>query len=204
MVNGKVRPPKKKPGSSTQGLKYLGQNRTHGHMANQNASDETPDYILANRFYVEMDRRLAAWFTSCQGLSVKNNTTTVKEGGVNYQQRVVLGRVSFTEVTLTRGMTDDLEFWDWMASTYEGSQGTKCRRTINILTFNQAGETMQCWTLIGAVPVGWKAPGLKASGTDIAIEELSLAFEGLKVLRRSGGGSAVMLERRDRKGFWGS
>ncbi|MGV0028545.1 phage tail protein [Phormidesmis priestleyi] len=56
-----------------------------------------------------------------------------------------------------------------------------CRRNINILLFNQAGETMQCWTLIGAIPVGWQTASLQADAETVAIEELTLAYEGIKV-----------------------
>jgi len=158
-------------------------------------------YITANRFYVEIESQLTAWFSSCQGLSVKNDTTMLPEGGLIDQQRILLGSAKFTEVTLSRGMTDNLLFWDWLQRTFRG--GTNIRRSINILTFNQAGETMQCWTLIGAVPTNWKTPQLQATSTNLAIEELTLAFEGLKLTAKSGGGGATMLNNRDSLGFFG-
>jgi phage tail-like protein len=158
--------------------------------------------VLENRFYVEMESEITASFASCQGLSAKITTTSTREGGVNDQQRIFLGPTSFTEVTLTRGMTDSALFWNWMQATFTGGRGL--RRNINILTFNQAGETMQCWTLIGAIPVSWKAPGLKADGSGVAVEEISIAFEGLKVAYGAGGGGADEYVERDRLGYFGS
>ena len=76
------------------------------------------------------------------------------------------------------------------------------RRNVNILVFNQAGETMQCWTLIGAVPVGWKAPSLAADSSNVAIEELTLIYEGIKVAK-SGSASATVLKGRN-NGYFGS
>lgn len=70
---------------------------------------------------------------------------------------------------------------------------------MNIIVFNQAGETMKSWTLIGAIPIAWKSPALQADGNAVAIEELTLAFEGLKVGKESGGGNSTT---RDRKGFF--
>jgi len=72
---------------------------------------------------------------------------------------------------------------------------------VNILVFNQAGEIMRSWTLIGAVPVGWKAPALQADGNAVALEELTLAFEGLKVGKDSGGGNSTT---RDGTGYFSS
>ena len=52
---------------------------------------------------------------------------------------------------------------------------------------------MQSWTLIGAVPVGWTAPALQASADTVAIEELTLAYEGLEFSRLSGSGGVAYL-----------
>lgn len=158
------------------------------------------NYVTANRFYVEMESNITASFSECSGLGVKIKREAHFEGGVNDQQRIVLGQAEFSDVTLKRGLTDDFAFWDWVSQTLTGSK--KERRNVNILTFNQAGETMQCWTLIGAVPVGWKAPALQANSNTLAIEELTLAYEGVKVTR-SGGGSATS-SGRDGKGYFPS
>jgi hypothetical protein len=68
------------------------------------------------------------------------------------------------------------------------------------LVFNQAGETMQCWTLTGAIPVGWKTGSLQANSNAVAIEELTLAYEGLKVVAKQGGGGASTKVQRDTSG----
>ena len=141
-------------------------------------ADQTLNYVTANRFYVEMESTITASFSECSGLGVEIEHQPHKEGGVNDQQRILLGQATFSDVTLKRGVTNNLVFWEWIQSILEGQPNQ--RRSINILVFNQAGETMQCWTLIGAVPVGWKAPSLQADSSTVAIEELSLAYEGLR------------------------
>ncbi|NET59609.1 MAG: phage tail protein [Symploca sp. SIO2E6] len=141
------------------------------------------NYVSANRFYVEIDSNLTASFSECSGLSVQVDKETYFEGGVNDQQRILLKQAKFDDVTLKRGITDDLQFWNWISEVL--NPGKKKRRNVNILIFNQAGETMQTWTLMGAVPVGWKTPSLQANSTSVAIEELTLAYEGLKVVAQS-------------------
>jgi phage tail-like protein len=147
-------------------------------------------YITTNRFYIEMipDSSIVACFTECSGLSIKVDYETYMEGGDNEQQRIFLKHRSVSEVTFKRGMTDELSFWNWITAT------TDRRRNIRVLTFNQAGETRQCWTLIGAVPVNWRAPSLQADGTQVAIEELAIACEGLSV-SATGGGAATTVSR---------
>ena len=158
-------------------------------MANNGSVTHELNYVTANRFYVGLETEISASFSECSGLSVKIKTDTYYEGGVNDQQRIFLGQPQFSEVILKRGMTDDLVFWEWVSQILSGA---KKRRNVNITVFNQAGETMQCWTLIGAVPVGWKAPSLQANSNTVAIEELTLAYEGLKIAK-SGSSTATPL-----------
>jgi phage tail-like protein len=160
------------------------------------------NYVTANRFYVEIESNITASFRECSGLGVNIKREAHFEGGVNDQQRIILGQAEFTDVTLKRGLTDDFVFWDWVSQTLTKSK--KERRNVNVLTFNQAGETMQCWTLIGAIPVGWKAPALQADSSTVAIEELTLAYEGLKVTKSGGGSATSLTSGRDKLGYFPS
>jgi phage tail-like protein len=166
------------------------------------------NYVTTNRFYVEIESQITASFTECDGLGVQVKKEVLFEGGVNEQQRILLGPSEFSDVTLKRGLSDDPVFWDWIKPLFEQRNSDqaleKHRRNINILVFNQAGETMQCWTLIGAVPIGWKSPSLQAEGSSIAIEELTLAYEGVNVAFKSGGGGASILQGRDQSGYFAS
>jgi phage tail-like protein len=161
------------------------------------------NYITANRFYVEIDSTIKAAFTECSGLGVTIDKETYLEGGVNNQQRIILKQAKFNDITLKRGMTDDLVFWQWINQVLEGQ--AKQRLNINILLFNQAGDTMQTWTLIGAIPVSWKSPSFQADSTTVAIEELTLAYEGMKVDNSKNSGSILQGKgiERDSKGYLG-
>lgn len=159
------------------------------------------NYITTNHFYVEMESELKASFAECSGLDVQVEKEVFSEGGVNEQQRVLLKQVKFGDVTLKRGMTDDLTFWDWINTILDPAKSTE-RRNINILVFNQAGETMQSWTLYGAVPIAWKTPNLQADSNSVAIEELTLAFEGLKVAANSSGGGVTAPVSRNEGGYF--
>lgn len=165
------------------------------------------NYITTNRFYVEIGGSVAASFTECSGLDVQVDKEVYQEGGVNDQQRIFLKPAKFSDVTLKRGMSDDITFWSWIELVLNLNKPSgearpkNLRRNISILVFNQAGETMQAWTLIGAVPVGWKTPSLQADSSSVAIEELVLAYEGLKVESKPGGnGGSQDSGKRDKTG----
>ena len=157
------------------------------------------NYITTNRFYVEMESELKASFSECSGLDVQVDKDVYFEGGVNEQQRIFLKQTKFNDITLKRGLSEDLTFWTWIKKLLE--EGKAERRDINILLFNQAGETIQAWTLRGAVPVGWRTPNLQADSSAVAIEELILAYEGLKVETKEPGGISASLKR-DKSGYF--
>jgi phage tail-like protein len=167
----------------------------------QNGFSESyaPNYVTSNHFYVEIENQISASFSECSGMGMKIKREAIFEGGVNNQQRIIIGPTEYTDVTLKRGTTDNTVFWEWLQKT--ARPGPKERRNVNILVFNQAGETMQCWTLFGAIPVGWKAPALQANSNAVALEELTLAYEGLE-MKKTGGGGAIAA-RRDKSGYFG-
>lgn len=148
------------------------------------------NFVTTNRFYVEIKDGIAASFTECGGLGVQIKKNVFREGGVNHQQRIYLGQAEFTDVTLKRGITDHPGFWNWLNEVFDETKATE-RKNVNILLFDRSGETMMSWTLIGAIPVGWKTPALQADGNAVAIEELTLAYEGLTILKEGGGGNIV-------------
>jgi len=160
------------------------------------------NYVTTNRFYVEIESSVTAAFSECSGLDVQIEKEVYQEGGVNHQQRIFLKHAKFGDITLKRGITDDPVFWTWIEQSL--TAGEARRRNINILVFNQAGETMQVWSLLGAVPVAWKTPSLKADSNAVAVEELVLAYEGLSVKHKtqSGGAQDQKIQRKKEDGFF--
>ena len=159
------------------------------------------NYVTTNRFYVEIGNQITAAFSECSGLDVQIEKEVYQEGGVNQQQRIFLKHAKFGDVTLKRGITDDPAFWEWIQQSL--TAGERRRRNINILVFNQAGVTMQVWQFLGAVPVAWKTPSLKADSNTVALEELVLSYEGLKVVHKGQSGGATGNEKRLERGAQG-
>lgn len=166
--------------------------------ASRTSDSRVKNYVTTNRFFIEMGGSLVAAFSECSGVSVEIEKEVYQEGGVNDRQRISVGHTRFSDITLKRGLTDDKAFSSWLSELFE--QKTK-RRNVTIVTFNQAGKVMRSWSLIGAIPVGLNLPCLEADGDMVAVEELTLAFEGLKIGKQSSGGDKVT---RDAKGDFGS
>jgi phage tail-like protein len=55
-----------------------------------------------------------AAFSECDGLEMTMDVKTIREGGNNGKQIRLTGPLSFSSVTLKRGMTETFDLWKWV------------------------------------------------------------------------------------------
>jgi len=94
----------------------------------------------------------------------------------------VTARVS--EVSLRRGLTDDLSVWQWVQAAVDGKDEP---RTVTIRLLDAQRRPACTWVLRGARPTKWVGPTLSATGTAVAIEELVLAADSIDFSARPDG-----------------
>jgi len=122
-------------------------------------------------------------FSDCSGLEATMEPKVIKSGGANYGPAQRAGQVSFATVVLKRGMTSTRDLWNWFQLVSGGAYAY--RLSAEIAMQDSAGITVLTWGLDNCLPVKFKAADLNAKGTEIGIEELHLAHEGLRLV--SGG-----------------
>jgi len=119
-------------------------------------------------------------FAECSGLEATMEPKVIKPGGSNYGAVQRAGPVSFATVVLKRGMTTTRHLWHWFQLVSGG--GYAYRLSAEVDMQDAAGRTVLTWGLENCLPVKFKAADLSAKGSDIGIEELHLAHEGLHLL----------------------
>lgn len=122
-------------------------------------------------------------FAECTGLEATMEPKVIKAGGANYGSAQRAGQVSFATVVLKRGMTSTRDLWQWFQTV--GGGGYAYRLSAEIAMQDSAGKTVLTWGLDNCLPVKFKAADLNAKGTEIGIEELHLAHEGLRLVAAS-------------------
>ena len=139
-------------------------------------SDPAPVY----KFWVELGSEIVAEFKECGGLRIeRDQSTTVKEGGVNDYVHILPGRIKYSNITLKYGVLSDRKLWDWFEA---GMYNLDVKRlNISILLRDVAGDVVRRWHVINAYPVKWEGPQLNTEGNQIAVETLELAHHGLKL-----------------------
>lgn len=123
-------------------------------------------------------------FSECTGLEATMEPKVIKAGGANYGATQRAGTVSFATVVLKRGMTRTRDLFRWFQRVNGGEYAYRLSAVIAMQ--DGLGNTVLTWGLDRCLPVKFKAADLNAKGTDIGIEELHLAHEGLRLLDQGG------------------
>jgi phage tail-like protein len=130
-------------------------------------------------------------FAECTGLEVTMEPKVIKEGGRNFGAAQRVGPVTFGTVILKRGMVRNLTLWRWL--TEATSQGCYGRRRDVVITLYDTTQPVTgasaerpyraviSWQLKRALPIKFKAPDLNAKASEVGVEELHLAHEGLRM-----------------------
>jgi len=129
-------------------------------------------------------------FQECTGLEVEMDVQELVEGGRNDGVIRRVGRGKYTNVALKRGMlyptrgTVKNELWGWLQGILEGERPV--RRYDGVIEIldgggQAGGRVVATWVFDRGLPAKVTGPQLNAKTGEIAIEELTIAHEGLRL-----------------------
>jgi len=124
---------------------------------------------------------VVAGFQEVSGLGLEIAMAEYRNGNDRQNgPRKVPGLFSVSDVTLKRGVIGSLDLWEWIEQTRNGDAASARQVTIQLLD-EARSQTVQAWTLVRARPTKYRGPLLAAQGNDVAIEELVLCAEDLRL-----------------------
>jgi len=128
-------------------------------------------------FAVEISGLIVAAFNEASGLQAEIEVTEYREGGVNEYMHKRAGPARYpSNLILKKGIGDSAELWSWYCNVL---QGTIQRKSLAVVLMDSTGAEQRRWTFQNAYPVKWAGPDFKAQSSEVAIESLELAHEGL-------------------------
>jgi phage tail-like protein len=125
-------------------------------------------------------------FQDVSGLEVEMETSEYPEGGRNDAVVQRAGRAKFTKLVLKRGMFApsggqvDPALWNWLQEIVGGTRPIR-RYDGTIEVLGEAQATVATWSFTRGLPAKLVGPQLNAKTGDVAIEELHIAHEGLRL-----------------------
>jgi phage tail-like protein len=136
------------------------------------------------RYQVEIDGITRAGFSEVSGMNASIDPVEYREGNdMRNTPRKFPGLTKFGNVTLRWGVSNDTDFVTWLTSVAPSNSAAPTglvRHSVTITLFDDAGNPGPSWALINAWPVGYTVPDLSGLGSEVAIQSLELAHEGLE------------------------
>jgi phage tail-like protein len=131
-------------------------------------------------FKVEVEGGITASFQEVSGLDSEVDVVEYRHGdSPEFSTIKMPGLRKSSDVTLKKGtFTGDIYFYDWFA---QNNMNTIERRTVQIMLLNESGDAEIIWTLTNAFPKQVQGTDLNSQSSDVAVETLVLAHEGLAI-----------------------
>lgn len=119
-------------------------------------------------------------FSEVSGLNIENKVIEYRDGAsLEFSKIKMPGMREFSNITLKRGVfKGNNEFHAWLNTI---ALNTVERRDITISLLNENHEPTVVWKIKNAFPVKVQSTDLKADGSEVAIEQLDIAHEGLVI-----------------------
>jgi phage tail-like protein len=163
------------------------------------ARSSNTDVLDTFRFQVSIDpgsngngpyNQMRAGFTECTAPSIDIEVKTYKEAGRHMNPRKITEGASFPDITLSRGVSTDSDFINWVQSVanlnnigYSSNDTSNNRSTIKITQFDRTGTLVKTYVLYNCIPISLKiASDFNAMEDSISMETLKLAYEGFDIL----------------------
>src|SRR5215210_5148790 len=123
-----------------------------------------------------------AGFRECSEIGMSVDVVEYRNGNDKANNvRKLTGLTHVNDVTLRRGIIGSLDLYDWLDQLRNGDQSAVRTVTIQLLSEDRAA-VVQAWRLSGARIVEHVSGPFDAQCSDVAMEELTLAYERLEVV----------------------
>lgn len=145
---------------------------------------EPVDHHHKYSFIVEIDDFNRAAFTKCSALEAEIAKILIWEGG-SLVARKEPGRVTFSDVTLERGVTDDPECYRWFQDCYSavkdtGKASPEFIRNADIVVLDRDRTELLRWTLEESWVTKFVAGEWDNEADEATMESITLTFTRFK------------------------
>lgn len=133
------------------------------------------------KFLVEVDGIASSAWAKCSALEAEIAKIEQFEGGALIPQKSP-GRLTFTDLTLERGVTNDRDTWDWFKSVADGSSNTGLKeslikRNVDIVQLDLDGTELRRWTLYNAWPTKFVGGEWDNNSDENTMETLTITYD---------------------------
>jgi phage tail-like protein len=122
-----------------------------------------------------------AGFQEVSGIGMEVTVSEYRNGNARENSVMkITGMNKSTDVTLKRGVIGSLNLYKWLDDIRNGNQNAMRTVVVQLQNEDHTG-VVQTWKLLRARIIKHTSGPLNAKGTDVAMEELVLAYERLEM-----------------------
>lgn len=144
-------------------------------------SGRESDPLIGFMFALDVGGRVTGYFSEVSGIGSEHEIIehkVVTDAGVELVQKIP-GRLKWGDVTLKRGITDNLQIWEWRDMVIAGTM-SDARQNCSIIMYDRNYAIAATWNFDNAWPSKVTGPGIKADSNEFSVEEMVLVHEGMK------------------------
>jgi len=142
---------------------------------------DVKDPLVGFHYAIEIQGTVTGFFTECSGLGSEHEVVEhkiVDSKGKELIQKIP-GRMKWENVSLKRGITDNMDIWKWRKQVEDGKVND-ARKSGSIVMYDQSLQEVARWNFVRGWPTKVTGPQLKSNANEIGIEDLTIAHEGLE------------------------
>lgn len=138
---------------------------------------ERKDPYRKFRFRVEVEGIQQAGFSEASGFDASVDVVEYREGNMPITPLKLPGLAKYGNISLKWGVTDSVDMYKWIEECIDGKV---TRKTLTIIAIDEEGNDKATWQVSEAWPTKYTAPDFNATASEVSIEVLELAHEGMK------------------------
>ncbi len=139
------------------------------------------DPLLGFNFGLEFQGAVTGYFTEISGVGSEHEIIEhkiVDDKGHEIVQKIP-GRLKWSDITLKRGVTSDMEIWKWRRQVVDGDM-KGARKNGSVVMLDREYQPVARWNFENGWPSKVAGPSLKSDSNEFGIEELVIVHEGIK------------------------
>jgi phage tail-like protein len=138
------------------------------------------DPVIGFHFSLELSGKVTGYFTEISGLGSETEIVehkVVNDKGIDSVQKIP-GRLKWGDITLKRGVTAAMDFWQWRKQVEDGNI-SGARANGSIIMMDQALKPVAQWDFTNGWPSKVSGPTVQSDSNAFGVEEMTIVHEGI-------------------------
>lgn len=139
------------------------------------------DPLVGFHFQLDLGGKVAGFFTEIGGVGSETEVIDHKVVTPSVQEVIqkIPGRLKWGDITLKRGITQQMDMWDWRKKVEDGDI-SGARQNGSIIMLDESLKPIAQWDFVNAWPSKINGPQFQSDSNAFGVEELTIVHEGIK------------------------